>query len=96
MKPLTESDIKDALTGELASWKWKDDKLHRSYTFGNFKEAIGFLVQIGFAAEAQAHHPEIFNVYNRVDISLTTHDADSRVTQKDVTLARSIEEIYRN
>ncbi len=51
------------------------------------------MVRIGLEAEKQVHHPELFNVYNTVKISLSTHDADDKVTQKDVDLAKAIESV---
>jgi len=51
------------------------------------------MVRVGFEAEKQAHHPEWFNVYNRVEISLSTHDAGGKVTEKDILLAKAIEQI---
>jgi len=95
MEPLSERDIKNTLAAKLSGWKHKDDKIHRSYTFSDFKEAMSFIVQIGFVAEEQVHHPELFNVYNTVKISLCTHDADDKVTEKDINLAEAIEEIYK-
>ncbi len=95
MKPLSEDELNQVLAGTLTAWKFKDDKIHRSFTFGNFREAVAFIVRIGFIAEDQMHHPELFNVYNRVKISLCTHDADDKVTEKDIKLAEAIEEIYK-
>jgi 4a-hydroxytetrahydrobiopterin dehydratase len=60
--------------------------------FKNFVEAMGFMVKIGIHAEKQNHHPELFNVYNKVNIRLTTHDANG-ITKKDFDLARSIESV---
>jgi len=54
---------------------------------------VGFIVQVGLQAEKQVHHPQLFNVYNTVKISLNTHDAGDKVTQKDVDLAKAIESI---
>jgi 4a-hydroxytetrahydrobiopterin dehydratase len=88
--PLTESELQAALS-ELHGWRHEDNKLKKELEFGDFQEAIGFIVRLAFHAEAQDHHPELFNVYNRVNIELTTHDAGNKVTAKDVTLARSVE-----
>lgn len=62
------------------------DVLKRSLTFGDFKAAFGFMSVVAMHAESANHHPEWFNVYNRVDITLTTHDSGG-VTVKDVDLA---------
>ncbi len=87
---LTPDEIDDALAG-LKGWAWRDDALVRHLTFDDFRTAMGFLVRVGFEAEALDHHPDLHNVYNRVDVRLTTHSAGNRVTRKDVQLARRIE-----
>lgn len=88
--PLKEADIKKELES-LSGWKFSDNKIRREYEFGDFSEALGFIVRVGLEAEKQGHHPELFNVYNTVKIALNTHDAGNQVTQKDIDLARSIE-----
>jgi 4a-hydroxytetrahydrobiopterin dehydratase len=93
MKPLSEQDIKSALQS-LEGWGFDDDKLWKKFEFENFKEALAFIVRVGVEAELQTHHPRIFNVYNSVTIGLQTHDADDKVTQKDVDLATAIEGIF--
>jgi 4a-hydroxytetrahydrobiopterin dehydratase len=95
MKPLSEDKINQVLSGKLTAWKFRNDKIHRRYSFGNFREAVAFIVRVGFIAEDQMHHPELFNVYNSVKISLCTHDAGDKVTEKDIKLAEAIEEIYK-
>ncbi|MEZ5009220.1 MAG: 4a-hydroxytetrahydrobiopterin dehydratase [Chitinophagales bacterium] len=71
-------------------WKEDDNKLKRSFEFNDFVEAFGFLTKVAILAEKQNHHPEIFNVYNKVDIALNTHDAGDVVTDKDHKLASAI------
>lgn len=88
-EPLDVAAVATALE-DLVGWYHQDDALHRTLTFGTFREAFGFLVQVAFAAEAAGHHPEITNVYNRVSLRLTTHDAGDRVTARDVALARDL------
>lgn len=88
-EPLAPAAVAQALDG-LAGWYHQDDALLRTLTFGTFREAFGFLVGVAFAAEAAGHHPEITNVYNRVTLRLTTHDAGDRVTARDVALARAL------
>ncbi len=88
--PLTEPQIKESL-GELPGWTYTGGKLTKSFTFGSFKEALSFLVRVGLEAEGQDHHPEIHNVYNRVTLTLATHDAGDAVTEKDLRLARTVE-----
>jgi len=87
----TELEIQKALV-ELGSWTVVDGKLHREYKFRNFVYAFGFMVQVALLAERAAHHPEWFNVYNRVVVDLTTHEAEG-ITQKDLDLAREMEEL---
>ncbi len=95
MEPLSEQKIRQELDSNLRGWESKDNKIHRSYSFDDFRQALGFIVQIGFMAEEQMHHPEIFNVYNSVKVSLTTHDAGDKVTEKDIKLAQAIEKLYK-
>ena len=91
-KPLKTVDIKLAL-GELPGWKYQREALAKTFEFGNFREALSFMVRAGFEAEAMNHHPEWSNVYNRVAIRLNTPDAGGMVTAKDVTLAQKIQAI---
>lgn len=93
--PLSKEDIKEALLA-LEGWNHEDDKLKKEFSFDNFRDAMAFITRIAFEAEEQVHHPEIFNVYNTVNIALSTHDADGKVTEKDVTLAKSIESLFNN
>ncbi len=85
---LTAEEIQQALV-ELPGWDLAEGKLHRQFKFKTFKEALGFMVAVGCAAEAANHHPEWFNVYNRVEVWLTTHDAGG-ITAKDVALAQEM------
>lgn len=91
-EPLSTSAIEAALK-DLPGWSHTDDKLAKKFEFDTFKEAMGFLVRVGFEAEAINHHPDLHNVYNTVDIKLSTHDADGKVTRKDVDLAEAIESV---
>lgn len=74
-------------------WTEEENQLKRSFTFKDFSEAFAFMTRVAFLAEAQQHHPNWSNVYNRVDIVLTTHDAGNLVTEKDRKLARSIDKL---
>lgn len=74
-------------------WKEENDQLKRSFRFNNFKEAMAAMIKIAFEAEAMNHHPNWSNVYNQLDISLSTHDAGNKVTMKDIELAKRINEI---
>lgn len=73
----------------LDGWALSDEKLHRRFVFGDFVEAFGFMSRVALLAEALDHHPEWSNVYNRVEIYLTTHDAGG-ITERDLTLAGKI------
>ena len=76
---------------ELTGWKEVEgrDAIQRSFKFKNFNEAWGFMNRVALMAEKADHHPEWFNVYNRVDILLTTHDCNG-LSERDVALARQI------
>ena len=86
---LTEQEIQKAMA-ELGSWTVEAGKLHREYRFRDFVQAFGFMAQGALLAERAAHHPEWFNVYNRVVVDLTTHEAGG-ITQKDLDLASEME-----
>lgn len=77
-------------------WQETNNQLKRSFKFKNFIDAFAFMTKVAFAAEKLNHHPNWSNVYNQVDIVLTTHDADNTVTEKDWQLAKKIDEIYGN
>lgn len=89
MSILKEAEIEAALK-ELPGWRFERDALAKTFSFGSFKEALSFMVRVGFEAEAINHHPEWTNVYNRVDVRLNTHDAGGKVTARDVELAQRI------
>lgn len=76
-------------------WTEKDDALHASLTFDDFVEAFGFMTQAAIVVESVGHHPEWSNIYNQVEIRLTTHDAGNIVTEKDRALAKELERLYR-
>ncbi len=88
--PLDADQINTALA-DLPGWTWEDDALAKTFTFDGFRDALAFIVRLGFEAEQRDHHPNLTNVYNRVELALTTHDAGNRVTDKDVDLARAIQ-----
>jgi 4a-hydroxytetrahydrobiopterin dehydratase len=74
-------------------WEEKENKLVKHFKFKDFKAALKFINQVGELSETQNHHPEIFNVYNKVSLSLTTHDAGNTITEKDYALAKSIDQL---
>ena len=88
---LTETERAAAL-GELADWRLAADRdaIVKSFKFRDFVEAFGFMGRVALLAEKADHHPEWSNVYNRVEILLTTHDADG-LSARDVALARAID-----
>lgn len=77
-------------------WQETNNQLKRSFKFKNFIDAFAFMTKVAFAAEKLNHHPNWSNVYNQVDIVLTTHDAGNTVTEKDWQLAKKIDDIYGN
>ena len=90
MTPLLPGEI-DAFVAGSSLWRREGDALAARLLFPDFKVAMAFLVALAFEAEAAGHHPEIHNVYNRVSLRLTTHDAGGAVTERDVGLARTVE-----
>ncbi len=80
------------LLEELFGWEPVEgrDAIQKSFKFKNFNQAWGFMTRVALAAEVQDHHPEWSNVYNRVEILLTTHDCDG-LSERDAKLARTIE-----
>jgi 4a-hydroxytetrahydrobiopterin dehydratase len=82
------AELLPALTG----WTLTDgrDAIFKSYKFKDFSQAFGFMARVALLAESQDHHPEWFNVWNRVDITLSTHDADG-LSMRDVKLAQAID-----
>lgn len=86
---MTDDAVHDALA-TLPGWELRNGKLHSERSFDDFSQALGFLVRVGIEAEKHGHHPEIGNVYSRVTLDLTTHDADG-ITEKDFALARAID-----
>jgi 4a-hydroxytetrahydrobiopterin dehydratase len=76
-----------------AMWKEENNQLVHSYEFKDFVEAFAFMTKVAFLAEKHKHHPEWKNVYNKVEIRLSTHDAGNKVTDKDRRLAAAIDEL---
>ncbi len=72
-------------------WKEENNELNRQFVFKNFSEAFAFMTRVAFIAEKMNHHPEWSNVYNKVSIHLSTHDAGNTVTDKDRKLAAAID-----
>lgn len=94
--------MSDKLTGEarrtalreLHGWSEVEDRdaIRKTFHFADFNEAFGFMTRVAMMAEKLDHHPEWFNVYNRVEVILTSHDVEG-LTKRDMTLAHAIDEI---
>ena len=93
VEQLSEAERAEALDG-LPDWDYQDerDAITRSILFADFIEAFGFMTQVALIAERMNHHPEWSNVYNRVDILLTTHDAGG-LSPRDIDMAQAIDAI---
>lgn len=91
MKKLTKKEIVARLEN-LIDWDYIDNTLHTDFEFDNFKDCMSAMNRIAFECEALNHHPEWTNVYNTLDISLTTHDSGG-VTELDFKLAQAINRI---
>jgi 4a-hydroxytetrahydrobiopterin dehydratase len=91
VEPLSDEDRAEALD-TLDEWDFDEarDAITRTFTFADFSEAFGFMARVALLAEKADHHPEWSNVWNRVDIALTTHDAGG-LSHKDVALAEAID-----
>ncbi|MEM6264133.1 MAG: 4a-hydroxytetrahydrobiopterin dehydratase [Bacteroidota bacterium] len=89
MKTYNELEAQPVLE-TLSGWTFDTDGIKKSFEFTNFVQAMGFISQLAIVAEKADHHPELFNVYNKVDVRLSTHDAGG-LTDKDFSLARQIE-----
>ncbi len=74
-------------------WKEIDNKYCRTFKFKDFSEAFAFMTRVAFLAEQHQHHPNWSNVWNTVKIELTTHDAGNIITEKDVKLAKAIDNL---
>lgn len=77
-------------------WQEKNQQLVADFVFPDFKAAFAFMTQVALIAEKMDHHPDWQNVYNRVHITLSTHDAGGIATEKDRLLAKAIDEIYQH
>jgi 4a-hydroxytetrahydrobiopterin dehydratase len=93
MKKLSAAEATEQLE-KISGWILKNDGIEKDFKFKDFKEALVFINLIGNEAEGMNHHPELFNVYNRIHIRLSTHDAGG-LTEKDFELAKRINRIYK-
>ena len=88
---LTEQEVQHALQ-TLATWSIVNGKLHKTFQFDSFVAAFGFMTKVALVAEAMNHHPEWSNVYNRVTVDLTTHDAGG-LSRRDFELAAKMDSL---
>ncbi len=91
MEPLSENIILEKIKG-FQDWTYQENSIHTTIEFRDFKDAFSVMTRIAFEAEKLNHHPDWTNVYNTLQISLSTHDAKG-VTQKDFDLAKIIDEL---
>jgi 4a-hydroxytetrahydrobiopterin dehydratase len=91
VQKLSEAEVRARLS-EMQGWQLVDGKLQKTFTFGSFVHAFGFMSSVALLAEAMNHHPEWSNVYSRVTIALNTHDV-SGISELDFALAKKIEGI---
>jgi 4a-hydroxytetrahydrobiopterin dehydratase len=94
IQPLSAVQVEQALQS-LPGWVWSDDMLCKSFTFSDFVAAFSFMTKVALHAEKRDHHPNWSNVFNRVEICLTTHDAGNKVTVRDTAMARAIEDVAK-
>ncbi|MEZ5932956.1 MAG: 4a-hydroxytetrahydrobiopterin dehydratase [Alphaproteobacteria bacterium] len=89
--PALDGDERKAALAELAGWQETPGRnaIARTFTFRNFNEAFAFMTRSALLAEKMNHHPEWFNVYKTVEVTLTTHDADG-ITELDVRMAKAM------
>jgi 4a-hydroxytetrahydrobiopterin dehydratase len=77
-----------------SDWKEVYNKLERNFNFPDFKQALKFINEISIICESENHHPEINWIYNKISLKLSTHDAGDIITEKDIKLAKLIDECY--
>lgn len=91
MTRLDTATITARVLQECPDWQYTDGKLQRQFTFKDFVQAFGFMSSVALIAESMNHHPEWFNVYNKVNVALRTHDVNG-ISDKDFALAQRIDE----
>ena len=90
---LSSGEIQTELN-KVAGWVIQDEKLHKEFQFSSFIKAFGFMTQLALVAESMNHHPEWFNVYNRVEVTLSTHDVGG-LSSLDVKLAEKMDQLAK-
>ncbi len=91
MMRLSQTEI-DKHLEDLSGWSVINEKLHKEFEFESFNQAFGFMTRAAMEIEKMNHHPEWFNVYNRITIELTTHDAGG-ITKNDIDLAKILDSL---
>lgn len=91
-RKLDEEEIQTALQ-ELTGWMILEGKLHKTFKFASFAQAIGWMVSVAVHADKVDHHPEWSNVYSRVTVNLVTHDLDNSISNLDVELAKKMDSL---
>jgi 4a-hydroxytetrahydrobiopterin dehydratase len=91
MKKLSPEEVQSRLSS-LPGWSVEAGKLHRAYQFANFVDAFGWMASVALIAEGSNHHPEWFNVWNKVVIDLTTHDVGG-ISERDFALAARMDQL---
>tara|TARA_A100000171_G_scaffold53121_2_gene77193 strand:- start:12204 stop:12485 length:282 start_codon:yes stop_codon:yes gene_type:complete len=91
MKPYTEKEVQEKLK-DFEGWEYDDNAIHTAFEFENFKETFTIMTRIAFEAERLEHHPDWTNVYNKLHITLSTHDAGG-VTDKDFEFASVVDQL---
>jgi 4a-hydroxytetrahydrobiopterin dehydratase len=86
------TDIKSEIS-KLSGWTHTNKKIKKEFKFENFRDAFAFMTRCALEIEKMDHHPEWFNVYNKLTVELTTHDAGD-VTEKDIALAKIMDKVY--
>lgn len=83
----------NAVVQNLDGWEYKDEALCKDYQFANFRDCLSYMQRVAFEIEELNHHPEWFNVYNRLSVRLRTHDVNG-ITKKDHQLAKKLDEYF--
>lgn len=95
MKALSKPEVAEFIALQLAGWTLEENTIVRNFKFKSFVDAFSFMTAIALTAERMNHHPDWSNSYNKVNVTLTTHEANG-ITQRDFDLASSIDRIWKN
>ena len=90
--PLTKEEVSLKLS-DLEGWEYKDSVIYKTFSFLNFRQALLFVLNVGFIAEKMNHHPELWNSYTKVKIVLCTHESGDQVTERDLSMAKEINKV---